>query len=136
MSDSAQAAYVKDEAQPANADLKYSGVKLTGGAGATFSLGRFNIGQTKSFWNGLEHDTENVKNGLYTGNDYQSFLSFVYSQQTRDDKLLDISSLTVTLKTVDNILNYVSYNVVPYAGGNELLIKSKSTNNNIYTCNR
>lgn len=136
MSDGAQAAYVKDEAQPANADLKYSGVKLTGGAGATFSLGTFTIGQTKSFWNGLEHDTENVKNGLYTGNDYQSFLSFVYSQQTRDDKLLDISSLTVTLKSVDNITNYVSYNVVPYADGNELLIKSKSTNNNIYTCNR
>lgn len=136
MSDGAQAAYVKDEAQPANADLKYSGVKLTGGAGATFSLGTFKIGQTKSFWNGSEHDTENVKNGLYTGNDYQSFLSFVYSQQARGDKLLDISSLTVTLKSVDNIINYVSYNVVPYADGNELLIKSKSTNNNIYTCNR
>ena len=136
MSDGAQAAYVKDEAQPANADLKYSGVKLTGGAGATFSLGTFKIGQTKSFWNGLEHDTENVKNGLYNKTDYQSFLSFVYSQQAREDKLLDISSLTVTLKSVDNIINYVSYNVVPYVDGNELLIKSKSTNNNIYTCNR
>ena len=136
MSDGAQAAYVKDEAQLANADLKYSGVKLTGGAGATFSLGTFKIGQTKSFWNGLEHDTENVKNGLYNKTDYQSFLSFVYSQQAREDKLLDISSLTVTLKSVDNIINYVSYNVVPYVDGNELLIKSKSTNNNIYTCNR
>ncbi len=136
MSDGAQAAYVKDEAQPADLNKTYSGIKLTGGAGATFSLGTFKIGQTKSFWNGLEHDTENVKNGLYTGDNYQSFLSFVYSQQAREDKLLDISSLTVTLKSVDNITNYVSYNIVPYSGGKELLIKSKSTNNNIYTCNR
>lgn len=101
----AAANYTANEKQPA-AEAVYSGIKLTGGAGATFELGYFIVNNDKFYWGSGERDAANTSaDGAFMGK-RQGFLTFVYAPNAAAK---EISRFVVTLSDVNNGNEYVSF---------------------------
>lgn len=135
----ASATFVKDEAQLYATDSKFTGLKLTGGAGASFDLGQVNIGD--SDWAG----TSTTAVSENANNKNNSFFEFVHAPHSKtfcpekenasDNESTELKEVVFTF-TQGTQKMYVSVKSYREGDWDELNIMAKGGNQPNYGCFR
>lgn len=139
--------YDQAEKQLLNEELSYSGLKLTGGTGASFDLGNFKLDDGRFFFDGKDFDKTAADGAWYkTRSDYGDIFSYVYTGTTGtpfdiDTSAIahsvmkeDLQTMTVTIKQVGKEKNYVSFRVIDRAewGSECVEIRAAATGNDSF----
>lgn len=139
--------YDQAEKQLLNEELSYSGLKLTGGTGASFDLGNFKLDDGRFFFDGKDFDKTAADGAWYkTRSDYGDIFSYVYTGTTGTPFDIDTSeiahsvmkedlrTMTVTIKQVGKEKNYVSFRVIDRAewGSECVEIRAAATGNDSF----
>ena len=137
--------YDNAEKQLLNEELSYSGLKLTGGTGASFDLGNFKLDDGRFFFDGKDFDKTAANGAWYDKrSDYGDIFSYVYTGTTGEVVNLDalgkevmkndLRDMTVTVRQVGKEQNYVSFNVIDRAewGTECVSISAAATGNDAF----
>lgn len=121
--------YDQPEKQILNEDYSYSGLKLTGGTGASFNLGNFKLDDGRFFFAGADFDKTAANEAWYARpSDFGDVFSYVYTDtagtpiyidtESETKKRVikeDVQEMTVTIRQVGKEENYVSFKVTDRA---------------------